>query len=827
MNKTKNVARVIICLAFVLAFVFALSSCETVERIFNKHEHNYTRVVTPPTCEEQGYTTHTCECGDSYVDGYIPVSHELVVHDAKEPTCTEAGNEEYFTCRKCSYTTYEAIAPIGHNYIEKVTRFPTTQHSGILSNICSECGDTTEREIEAVSITLPRVAEFIKSFVGMNEINIDAANTELIFIEELDGDGENKRYIAIDLTRFELSGNEDDIFAHITFELGIATVLDGEGEPVFGTEVLVDIFANGDEVSISVTEGEDLTESDVNLTEEFYGYIAERFGMTYEELAETYYLLEKTAEYLPMIESLLEWAANLELPEGEANVNSVAAILYNLLVDVDENGYYYLDIEGIVATLEDAKSMTVAKLIDSYFGKGTMTAIETFMLGLPMMKVKTLAKSVELFAESNDIDLDEVYALVNYVIYLSTGEDFNLEREIKVRYNKTVAQVIIELSNEGNEEITESEINAMALGLVSQIKSTLDMLKKYNVDQLYNLYTYEDANFDYSVTDEIISTLELIDSMLDAKWHYSTDGELDALEIGIAGMLSVGYDIVDGDATVSAEITLDGGKTVGFDGVITETGVTFTVTSAGNEFLKWNTVIEDGYLISSEFKLNALYVGALEGYDEEENLLNVITSSFTKDDTGAFEYSFILNMISEKTDESGEMTVGVYENAITFCAKYDGFNTLVCTMNGKVITIVSTEGDGSIELDVTVKEDDTVIADYDARVETTLDDAGMVSEATVTVVGTIEGAVVDIAAEYENDSFSLIYKLDGAEIVNLLLSVSEDGNVTADVNLDGVNVTTEIITYVKEIIEIVENFGVLEELGQGSDLGQYLPPLEV
>lgn len=40
------------------------------------HEHSYEAVVTAPTCTEGGYTTYTCECGDSY--GYLPLSgHEL------------------------------------------------------------------------------------------------------------------------------------------------------------------------------------------------------------------------------------------------------------------------------------------------------------------------------------------------------------------------------------------------------------------------------------------------------------------------------------------------------------------------------------------------------------------------------------------------------------------------------------------------------------------------------------------------------------------------------------------------------------------------------
>ena len=35
------------------------------------HTHVYAPSVTAPTCTEQGYTTYTCACGDSYVDDYV------------------------------------------------------------------------------------------------------------------------------------------------------------------------------------------------------------------------------------------------------------------------------------------------------------------------------------------------------------------------------------------------------------------------------------------------------------------------------------------------------------------------------------------------------------------------------------------------------------------------------------------------------------------------------------------------------------------------------------------------------------------------------------
>ena len=35
------------------------------------HQHAYEAVVTAPTCTEQGFTTYTCSCGDTYTDTYV------------------------------------------------------------------------------------------------------------------------------------------------------------------------------------------------------------------------------------------------------------------------------------------------------------------------------------------------------------------------------------------------------------------------------------------------------------------------------------------------------------------------------------------------------------------------------------------------------------------------------------------------------------------------------------------------------------------------------------------------------------------------------------
>ena len=83
------------------------------------HEHSYTSVVTPPTCTEDGYTTYTCACGDSYVDNTVTApghSYDAVV---TPPTCIEDGYTTYTCGCGDSYVDDVVTAP-GHSYANGV-----------------------------------------------------------------------------------------------------------------------------------------------------------------------------------------------------------------------------------------------------------------------------------------------------------------------------------------------------------------------------------------------------------------------------------------------------------------------------------------------------------------------------------------------------------------------------------------------------------------------------------------------------------------------------------------------------------------------------------
>ena len=74
------------------------------------HTHSYKAVVTAPTCTAKGYTTHTCACGDSYVDTYVDALGHAWDNGkvTKQPTETETGIRTY-ACTRCSATKTESI----------------------------------------------------------------------------------------------------------------------------------------------------------------------------------------------------------------------------------------------------------------------------------------------------------------------------------------------------------------------------------------------------------------------------------------------------------------------------------------------------------------------------------------------------------------------------------------------------------------------------------------------------------------------------------------------------------------------------------------------
>lgn len=103
--------------------------------------HTYNIIIANPTCTAQGYTTYTCECGDTYIDDYVDaLGHDMGDYlETTAPTCTENGEATSY-CSRCNYTKKRDIDIIDHSYKTAITP-PTCTEQGYTTYTC-ECGDT-------------------------------------------------------------------------------------------------------------------------------------------------------------------------------------------------------------------------------------------------------------------------------------------------------------------------------------------------------------------------------------------------------------------------------------------------------------------------------------------------------------------------------------------------------------------------------------------------------------------------------------------------------------------------------------------------------------
>ena len=125
-------------------------------------EHTYTDVVTEPTCTKAGYTTHTCTvCAKVTVDTEVEaLGHEVVVDEAKEPTCTETGLKEGSHCSRCNeiLVAQEVIPANGHSFNESEwigVKAASCEEDGLKYNYCTVCEEKVDVIIPALGHVYP------------------------------------------------------------------------------------------------------------------------------------------------------------------------------------------------------------------------------------------------------------------------------------------------------------------------------------------------------------------------------------------------------------------------------------------------------------------------------------------------------------------------------------------------------------------------------------------------------------------------------------------------------------------------------------------------
>ncbi len=135
--------------------------------VIAKNGHSYVPVVTPPTCEDAGFTTYTCSaCGDSYTADYVEkLGHtegEAVVENNVPATCTDNGSyDEVVYCTVCKEElSRESKVNVASGHTEDVRQEnnigATCTTEGSYDNVtyCTVCKEVLKTE-HVTGVTLP------------------------------------------------------------------------------------------------------------------------------------------------------------------------------------------------------------------------------------------------------------------------------------------------------------------------------------------------------------------------------------------------------------------------------------------------------------------------------------------------------------------------------------------------------------------------------------------------------------------------------------------------------------------------------------------------
>ena len=180
-----------------------------------KHEHNYTAIITAPTCTERGYTTYICDCGDSYIDDYVDeLGHDFGAWiETAAPTCTTKGIETRYCSHDHSHTETRDVPKLQHEFTNYVSdNNATYDQDGTKTAHCNHgCGATD---------TIPDEGTKLQSGIAFKTLAVDGndvygkipnAQTEFDFLTEI----EKKGNVTYNVSR-NLAG--DDIIVSKTAE---------------------------------------------------------------------------------------------------------------------------------------------------------------------------------------------------------------------------------------------------------------------------------------------------------------------------------------------------------------------------------------------------------------------------------------------------------------------------------------------------------------------------------------------------------------------------------------------------------------------------------
>ncbi len=449
-----------------------------------------------------------------------------------------------------------------HDFRIAVTKYPSVNEKGSKTVTCAVAGcDYKEvKEIESLAVSLPDVTKLIAPIFENTALSAKIDDdSKIILVKELDNyDTEErgkKTFVTVELAEVMVKEQNDALVGHVKFSFRVASaILDGTKAPADVAEPAKSddlgalyIYVNGDDFALELdslgVNGEKLQEKyNANAKELIAEAIAGVVGIDSELVLAAVNIGKELIHYMPLVGGALTNVAALLTPDNfVGNIQTLAALFGDALIGTtaDENGntVYFVDIEGVTEFAANYKNVTVKGFVDAQYGKGTTDAVIAFANGIFDMKLKDVAVKAIAFSKAYGVELETVFELINYVVYLASDVKIDVSDEIENRYEKTLGEVVCELAAPG---VSADEfIGAIKERMNAIIPQVIDL----SLEQLYNFaafgnpyFTPEGADAPYSIFDQ----LSKLNGLADLSVTVNGEGELVALNADVS-LASVKY----------------------------------------------------------------------------------------------------------------------------------------------------------------------------------------------------------------------------------------------------------------------------------------------
>ena len=117
-------------------------TCNCGSVVTENHQWNDGVQIVAPNCTEDGLKSFECVvCHETKTESVDALGHDIINHEAQEPTCSAIGWDAYETCSRCSYSTKVEKEMLSHSFGWIVDQQPTLDADGIKHEECSVCGE--------------------------------------------------------------------------------------------------------------------------------------------------------------------------------------------------------------------------------------------------------------------------------------------------------------------------------------------------------------------------------------------------------------------------------------------------------------------------------------------------------------------------------------------------------------------------------------------------------------------------------------------------------------------------------------------------------------